>query len=108
MLRRETEHTMPVSFQYLDKVTGEPVSLSRIDEEMCKETEETVSEKTYSWLFQALQWTGMAIVSRSGGSVATEEGFNEYVEDHPEEKESDFHALAKEFLIDRYTFSCWR
>lgn len=91
---------MPISYQFINSFTMEPVALALVDEEICKEMNIPSDPERYSFLFQAITMVGDCVY-KDGND---EKAFREVMKDLPEE----VYHMYKKFLNGKYMYKCWR
>lgn len=96
---------MPVKYQFVDRITNQPVNLCQIDKELCEATGTCESESHYSPFFDALTTLGIALTT-SGYFDADK--FNNMFGNNKSENELKMVGIIKQFLNGRYVFKSWR
>jgi hypothetical protein len=98
---------MPISYQFVDRATREPVKLAKVDEEVCELAGIHCDPKRYSFLYNAITMTGLAMLSRSKRDPVDEEAFKAYLEANEDVFDEKDREIFHTFLIKRYIFTAW-
>lgn len=97
---------MPVSYQFTDRATGQAVTLSQVDEEVCAFYDVTPDKDEYCMAFTALTWTGIACAKGDDGEV-TAEALDEIFKE-PDSGDDRYQELCRLMLLQKYKFTAWR
>ena len=98
---------MSTRYQFINKETGEPVSLNSVDEAMCEYFGQEVKPDQYSFAYEIISLAGVLILKKEGGEEITEEIMTKWLNDpnHPERLEEE--VMYRKFLLEDYTFRAW-
>lgn len=97
---------MPLFFQFLENF--DPVSLDKVDREICEEFGERYSATNYCIQYQVITTMGLAILSRMKADPVTPEAFDQYVADNRDVyDEAEQNEKFKKFLCGKYQFTGW-
>jgi len=97
---------MGVSYSFQDKVSGEAISLNKIDEEICDYWDLPVNKDKYNFHF--LDVTLIGVLADSTNQFLTKEDLAEYKAKSTAGWTDADWEFFEEFLINRYNFSAWR
>lgn len=92
---------MPISFQFKDRLTGERMSLSIIDEEICKLFEKESHPTFFSAEYEIITDIGIACCFNGPFSFKR---FQEITQS----LETEIAHKILHFLDGKYLFDCWR
>ena len=92
---------MPVSYQFIDRLTGQNVDLERIDNEICAKFGRAASSNQYSFEFDSITMIGIGCYQNGYFDI---NAFNDITKD----SDTDTRDKMLYFLDGRYQFQCWR
>ena len=99
---------MPIYHQFKDRKTNEMVNLDEVDRLMAEASGFPYSPTDYCPAYMRINWLGMGILTRQGGSEITDESFDAYRAYRPDTLDSDEEwAIARRFLVTDYEYFAW-
>ena len=99
---------MPVAYQFIDRKTNKPVSLSEIDEQMCKDLEIPCHPKHFCSLYTYCELLGSISRIQNKEGAVDKDKLLAYLAEKPEsELGQKERKLVVKYLSEDYKFCAW-
>jgi hypothetical protein len=99
---------MPVSYQYLRTADGQPESLGKVEDEMCKATGVPNDPRNNCSFYEFMLYAGAAMVGYGDGFTTSQEAFDKFRAVDPLRYEEHVWELIHRFTVKDYNYTCWR